>query len=690
MKVFALCIGLFLLSSPLPGQGSGPIIDLEDRVEVKKYQHNFISFQKSAGTLTFTQGETEASMKLGALKIKEEFKKPILSGAFGPGDQHEGKEWHWESRSKDQEMLFGIRLIDEGSTFLLDAIVDGKPGPGRLTFWFDAGEEESFFGFGEQFSAVDMKGKKFDLIVEEQGIGRGDKGATGLTALAGASGNEFTTYCPVPFFMTSALRAFWIMTDQRLSIDLSQKGKVGLSLLGTGMRLRIYKGDSPLELLEQYSENSGRPRLLPDWAYGSWYGIQGGTQKAERIVDEAIEAGNPLTAVWIQDWVGKRKTKYGSRLFWNWELDRKAYPDFEGMRDRLAAKGVKLLAYINPFLAEESSLAEEAKEKGILVKDSSGVDYLIPAGGFEAYLLDFTHPDTREWIGGIIQKNMIDLGFSGWMADFGEWLPPDAKLHRSGFWEEQHNRYPVEWQRANQFAAINSGKSRELLWFHRSGWHGSQEAAPLLWAGDQLTGWGEHDGIHSALKGILSSGLSGFCFNHSDIGGYTNIKFPFVNYHRKQELMFRWAEMGAFMPVFRSHEGLQPERNYQPWSDSVSVAFFARMGKLHQALKPLFKRAAHEANQRGWPVIRHPWLQFYQDFQCRALDTQFMVGDELMVCPVLAPGAEELQAYLPSGQWQRLQFDGNTLTKGEAFTSAGEWLEVKAPIGEPVAFWRVP
>lgn len=127
-----------------------------------------------------------------------------------------------------------------------------------------------------------------------------------------------------------------------------------------------------------------------------------------------------------------------------------------------------------------------------------------------------------------------------------------------------HNRYPELWAQINrefveEWKSGRVGKQNEdpeeaLVFFMRAGFRDSPKWGMLFWEGDQMVSWQTNDGIKSAVVGLLSSGLSGYAFNHSDIGGYCAVNFPFIKYHRSEELLLRWMELNAFTTVFRTHE----------------------------------------------------------------------------------------------------------------------------------------
>lgn len=228
-------------------------------------------------------------------------------------------------------------------------------------------------------------------------------------------------------------------------------------------------------------------------------------------------------------------------------------------------------------------------ELGILVKDKRGQPYMVPNTAFDVGMIDLTHPLTANWFKQILRE-MVQDGVRGWMADFGEGLPVDAVLYsgpKSDFLLQfkfsnfshvtdfehnisgedplsAHNRYPELWAQLNrefvdEWKKGCTGKEKEdpeesLVFFMRAGFRGSPGLGMLFWEGDQMVSWQANDGIKSAVVGLLSSGLSGYAFNHSDIGGYCAINLPLIKYQRSQELLMRWMELSAFTVVFRTHE----------------------------------------------------------------------------------------------------------------------------------------
>lgn len=168
---------------------------------------------------------------------------------------------------------------------------------------------------------------------------------------------------------------------------------------------------------------------------------------------------------------------------------------------------------------------------------------------------------------------------SGWMNDFGEYLPFDAVLFDGTLAEIYHNYYPQAWAKLTSDAVAEILKQDDIVYFMRSGWLQSPKYNSMFWMGDQLIDWDAHDGLRSTLLAAFSGGLVGYSFTHSDIGGYTVVDQlgPFFNYSRSPELLKRWTEFAAFgSSLFRTHIGSSVTGNAQVYNDDESIAHFSK------------------------------------------------------------------------------------------------------------------
>ncbi len=569
------------------------------------------------------------------------------------------------------------RFVERGGRL---AVEIGALGDGANRLWVRLPAEagEKVYGCGEQFSHFNLRSRRFPLWTSEQGVGRNK--STPVTFQADlhdkAGGDYWWTFFPQPTFVSS--RRYYCHTDTSLyaAYDFRDPSRHELHFWGSPGTLVFGAAASMLGVVTGLSELLGRQPELPDWVYdGVILGIQGGTETCLRKLERAAGRGVPVCGVWAQDWEGIRMTSFGKRLMWNWEWDRALYPGLDAEIPKLRARGVRFLGYINPYVAAEKPLFAEAAARGFLAKDASGADYLVDFGEFDAGIVDFTNPAAYEWYKGVIRRNLIDLGLSGWMADFGEYLPHDVVLFDGTPGMEAHNRWPALWARANREAVEEAGALGEVVYFMRAGFTGSQKDCTMMWGGDQNVDWSTDDGLPSVIPAALSLAVCGCGLHHSDIGGYTTL----FGMKRTKELHQRWAELAAFTPMMRGHEGNRPADNWQFDSDDETLDHLARMGRVHLALKPYLKAAVAENARSGVPVQRPLFLHYEGEDPSWTLQDEYLLGRDLLVAPVVVEGASSRSVWLPADAWIHLW-------TGTAY--GGGTHEVSAPVGYPPVFWR--
>lgn len=253
--------------------------------------------------------------------------------------------------------------------------------------------------------------------------------------------------------------------------------------------------------------------------------------------------------------VGQHKSYDGDRLVWNWQLDRMYYPNWDKLVEKLRSDDIRVLTYINPYFSMPPeramkfdsgyrNLYQEGIDNGYFVQAPEGESgaYKLLSGSIQFCMLDTSNPAARVWMKGIIKETLIkNVSSSGFMADFGEYLPFDATLYDStAVASEYHNRYPEEWakvvaeaveeahqerrlqpiqidiptpssvpivgnEKGRGISKHTKGEDDEFMYFMRSGWMRSPSLKNLVfWLGDQMVSWDQHDGIKSVIVAALS------------------------------------------------------------------------------------------------------------------------------------------------------------------------------------------
>jgi alpha-glucosidase len=654
------------------------IIDCPDGFDLKLGPHVLVRHRATAAFAFVGRGEPSVQMNRGNFKIDDYVTARIpLTHAVVERSGKGGRITL--STGPDQAAMLILTIAGDDRYGSLGFSVS-SPDLNRLWLRFAAEPDEHVWGCGEQMSYFNLRGRRFPLWTSEPGVGR-DKSTlmTFKADLGGAGGDYYTTNYPQPTYLSSRHYALHVSTTAYSAFDFRHDDFHELEVWEIPDRIELWAREKYAEIVSALSERFGRQPLLPDWVMqGAVVGLKDGARSFDRL--EAFRAaGAAISGLWCEDWVGLRETSFGRRLFWDWKWDPKRYPGLDAMIPKLEQDGVRFLGYVNPYICIDGSLYPQAAAAGYFaLRPDTDEPYLVDFGEFTCGVVDFTNPEARAWFEeSVIGQNMLDFGLSGWMADFGEYLPHDVRLANGLDGMLAHNAWPTIWAEVNAAAIASRGKTGETLFFMRAGFTGVQAYCPLLWAGDQSVDFTRHDGLQTVICAALSSGLLGNAYHHSDVGGYTSL---FGNV-RTAELIQRWTEMATFTAVMRSHEGNRPDDNLQIDQDPDVLAHFARMTRVYRHLAPYLAELSREAAATGLPVQRPLFLHFEEDARCYDTQTVYLYGSELLVAPVVEAGVSDWTVYLPAGvDWTHVWSDRTY--------AGGAEVKVPAPIGEPPVFYK--
>ena len=489
----------------------------------------------------------------------------------------------------------------------------------RAQFDLDIGEK--VYGLGERFTPFVKNGQTVDMWNED-----------------GGTCSEIA-YKNIPFYLTNKGYGVLVNSSGPVSYEVCSEvvTRVQFSLPGEKLDFMVIGGGDGKTVLENYTALTGRPALPPAWSFGLWLTTSFTTSYDEKtvtsFVDGMAQRDIPLHVFHFDC--------YWMRGF-NWcdfEWDPEVFPDPEGMLRSYRDMGLKLCCWINPYIAQASPLFEEGRRGGYLLKKTDGSVWQTDAWQAGMAILDVTNPEARRWYCDKLKK-VLDQGIDCLKTDFGERIPvKDIQYFDGSDPLRMHNYYSFLYNKmVFELLEREKGKGQAVL-FARSATAGGQRF-PVHWGGDNSA---SYVSMAETLRAGLSMSHSGFGFWSHDISGFESTAPAHV--------YKRWAAFG----LLSSHSRLHGSSSYRvPWlfdEESVDVVrFFSR---LKCRLMPYLYQMAVEAHETGVPMLRPMLLEFPEDRACEYLDSQYMLGDRLLVAPVFD---EEgwVDYYLPEGTWYSL------------------------------------
>lgn len=579
------------------------------------------------------QGTSDIEMQAGSYLVEADAEYTALEPGRGRGE--------------DPSVIFPLRDPngDEVGTLQVredaEGVVSfGVVGAGNRVRWDAACTgDDHFAGLGQHAMDVDHVGEAFALWVSEPGVGKTDDEDQGDDWFL--TGTKHASSYPDPFLVRPDPLGVMIDTPSRIDVDLCTGDRWRLDAWEAEVQFLVLDGETPLDIVKSHAMITGPAPTPPLWATGPWNDAVGGAERVREVAATLRAAGAPSSVIWTEDWKGAAYEAWGYHLLPSWSVDETLYPEPKTIDAELEAMGFKWLAYFSPFLVADTVEAEEAAAYTIRDADSETY-WFVGVTLDDTTVLDLSRDDARRWAREKMQA-AAEIGFDGWMADYGEWLPADARI-AAGDALELHNAYPGWWQQANRdaLAEIPNG-DLDLLYFTRSGWAGTVGLTPTAWAGDQRTSFDADDGYPTVVPMSIGAGVSGIAWYGSDIAGYQSLDNP----PSTKELWFRWCTLGAFSPLMRTHHGAYKDDNWQFDSDEETLAHYARYATVHTELYPYLRGLGAQASTDGTPIVLAPFLLFPDEPWGRT--DAWMLGPSLFVAPVLTEGATSRDVSLPAG-----------------------------------------
>jgi alpha-glucosidase (family GH31 glycosyl hydrolase) len=565
---------------------------------------------------------------------------------------------------------------DADGVVALEATVEG-PDVQALGIGFGARDAERFLGFGERSNAVDQRGNDVEVFVGEGPYQPEERPfIAALVPPQGYHPRDDATYFPLPWLLSTA--GYGVLLDNAETSTFhvaSERPEVwSAEVPASRLALRVFAGPRPADVLARFTARLGRqPPVAAPWVFGAWWQPTPGSPAPQQL-DAQRKADVPISV---------------TETFLHYLPCADHLPDRSvGARNAAALheRGTAALAYMNPMVCTSHPRYADAAANGWFNTDATGRPYQYQystADQFRVSQVDFTSAGARDFYGGLLREAVQD-GFDGWMEDFGEYTPADARSSDGTPGAQMHNLYPTLYHRtANEQTA---GVGRPIANYVRSGFTGTAPYARIVWGGDPTTDWG-FDGLASAVRNGLTMGLSGISTWGSDIGGF----FSLGSRRLTPELFKRWIEFGAVSGVMRAKsKGIALPDKERPQVETPEVLpIWRRYAKLRTQLLPYLQAADAEYQRSGMPIMRSLALVFPDQAHVSGVEDAFMFGPDLLAAPVITPGASSRSVALPNGRWLDLwrsarvrEEDGGIDLTGAAPVQGGGDFTVPAPIEE--------
>ena len=498
-------------------------------------------------------------------------------------------------------------------------------------------EGEHFYGMGDKTMHLNLRGRRVtNWAMDTYGFKK----------------EEDPIYKAIPFY--TAIHSeigYGIFFDNtfKAHFDFGSERRSVTSFWAEGGEMNYYFifGPELIDVTRRYTQLTGTPELPPLWSLGyqqskwSYYPHT----KVKEVTNKLRSNLIPCDAIYLDiDYMD------GFRCF-TW--DKEKFPEPKAMISELKKNGFKTVVIIDPGIKIDENYAvyNEAIENNYFCRRADGPFMKGKVWPGDCYFPDFTNPKVRKWWSGLFQELIEEIGVRGVWNDMnepalfeinGKTFPDDVRHDFDGnpcSHRKAHNVYGMQMARATFKGVKKYNSGQRPLVITRSAYSGAQRYASA-WTGDNIASW-EHLWIATMQCQRMST--SGFSFVGSDIGGFID--------HPTPELFVRWMQLAVFHPFFRTHSS-GDHGEQEPWSFGEDALKIIRTYiELRYTLLPYIYTAFHQYVNEFTPMLK-PISMFDQSDQDTLYRVdEFLMGDHILVCPVLEPNAKSRYVYLPKGKW---------------------------------------
>ena len=491
--------------------------------------------------------------------------------------------------------------------------------------------------------------------------------------------DSVTYYKTIPFYVALKEEAtYGIFFDNsfRSYFDMGKEmgDRIFFGAIGGQIQYYFIPGENIKEVVKNYTALTGRMEMPPLWSLGyqqcrfSYFS----QEEVRELVKTFEEKDIPLDVVYLDiDYMD------GFRVM---TFKTPNFDDAAGLISDLKEKGIRTITIIDPGVKvdEEYDVFKRGKEGNHFTKKLDGEMFIGAVWPGDSAFPDFSNKDCREWWKSELKKFISEHGMDGIWNDMNEpcVFNNDHKtmletcLHNSdnGVIEhkEFHNRYGFEMSRCSKEAQEELHPNERGFSMTRATYAGGQRYSSV-WTGDNMSLWSQ---MRMSISMNANLGISGFSFVGNDVSGF--------GLDSSEELFIRWMEMGPFIPIFRNHSNMYTRRQ-EPWAFGPRAEKIAKKSiELRYELLPYIYDLYYISHKEGLPIFRPMIMEYEKDMNLLNMREQFMLGENMLVAPVLYEGERSKTVYLPKGSW----FNYFTMEK----LQGGKWYKLPCELDEILVF----
>ncbi|KAL5234234.1 hypothetical protein ACI65C_001644 [Semiaphis heraclei] len=376
----------------------------------------------------------------------------------------------------------------------------------------------------------------------------------------------------------------------------------------------------------------GMPSQIPDpyvvkypiWSTWARYKVDVNTSSVREFAEEIVDHGFPRGTVEIDD---KWETCYGSA-----EFNTSRFENISKLVKDLKSKGFKTSLWTHPFINLECPIHETAKQKGYLVNSTSGTVNSTWWNGDTSYI-DFTNPEAAAWWSNRLRNLLATSGIDTLKFDAGEsgWNPQLPVFHDSDL-----TYYPDNFVNTYIKTAVAFGRGIEYKSSRRS-----QEFGGLLRMMDRESRWDYQLGLPTLITALIQMNMIGYPFVLPDMIGGNG----YFNALPSKEMYIRWMQANVFMPVIQF--------SYTPWDfDQQTVDVCRNLMNIRANYTDTIIKLMRRSVSEGSPLNPPVWWIDPTDPVSQTIADEYLLGENILVAPVIVQGAKSRDVYLPSGIWR--------------------------------------